>query len=92
MLDQRRAKQLKDSYRFPGFTPSSTVRGVFGDSKARVIDLARREKKRGVVSAVACNQGGTIAKFGAYAIFPAATPASTSSSKSEGSSARIAAQ
>ena len=41
----RKHKRLTDAYRFPGFTPSATVKGVFGDPKARVIELNRRQKK-----------------------------------------------
>jgi hypothetical protein len=43
-------KRLQDVYRFPGFTPEATVRGIFGDPKAVVITLRRRGKKRAVVS------------------------------------------
>ena len=35
-----------DAYAFPGFRPQPTVRGVFGDPKARVVTLVRRSKKR----------------------------------------------
>ena len=38
-------KHLIDTYRFPGFKPLATVRGIFGDPKARVIRLVRRGKK-----------------------------------------------
>jgi hypothetical protein len=37
-------------YRFPGFRPEHTVSGIFGDPKARVIQLVRRGKKRFVAS------------------------------------------
>ena len=43
-------KRLHDLYRFPGFVPLPKVRGVFGDSRAVVITLRRRQKKRAVVS------------------------------------------
>ena len=33
-------------YAFPGFRPQSTVRGAFGDPKARVIALVRRANIR----------------------------------------------
>ena len=46
MRNHGRIKQLRDSYRFAGFYPASTVTGVFGDPKARVIPLTRRSKKR----------------------------------------------
>jgi hypothetical protein len=41
-------KRLTDAYRFPGFTPFQTVKGIFGDRKARVIVLQRSEKKQPV--------------------------------------------
>jgi hypothetical protein len=39
-------KQLQDLYRFPGFVPQPTIRGIFGDPLAVVITLRRRRKKR----------------------------------------------
>jgi hypothetical protein len=44
-------RRLWDTYRFPGFRPEPTVSGIFGDSKARVIRLVRKEKKQRVVRA-----------------------------------------
>src|SRR2546426_11856860 len=41
----KRLRRLWDEYAFPGFRPLSTVRGVFGDRKARVITFKRRSKK-----------------------------------------------
>ncbi len=41
MLKHRR---LWDTYRFPSFRANSTVQGIFGDPKARVICLHRRGK------------------------------------------------
>jgi hypothetical protein len=41
-----KSKKLEDAYRFPGFRPLPTIRGVFGDSSARIITLIRRGKKR----------------------------------------------
>ena len=37
-MTSRRAprRELRDAYRFPGFTPSRTVVGLFGDPSARV--------------------------------------------------------
>ena len=43
-------KRLTDAYRVPGFTPFQTVKGIFGDPKARVIVLKRRQKKQFVQS------------------------------------------
>jgi hypothetical protein len=39
-------KRLTDAYRFPGFTPSETLQGIFGDPKARVIHLNGSKKKQ----------------------------------------------
>ena len=39
-------RQLRDEYRFPGFGPRAEIKGIFGDSKARVIRLKRIQKKR----------------------------------------------
>jgi len=44
-------RTLSDSYRFPGFKPKIAVRGVFGDSHARIIQLVRQGKKLSAVSA-----------------------------------------
>jgi hypothetical protein len=40
----KRRRRLWDAYCFPGFQPEPTVRGIFGDPKARVIRLNRRSK------------------------------------------------
>jgi hypothetical protein len=41
-ISAKRHRRLLDVYRFAGFRPQATVRGVFGDPKARVITLVRR--------------------------------------------------
>src|ERR1700682_4044882 len=41
----KRKRRVWAAYAFPGFRPQPTVRGVFGDPKARVITLIRRSKK-----------------------------------------------
>jgi len=41
-------RRLQDAYRFAGLRPLATVRGVFGDPKARIVVLLRRRKKRRV--------------------------------------------
>src|ERR1700741_3701154 len=55
-------RRLWDTYSFPGFRPEPTVRGIFGDPKARLITLKRRSKKRRAGAAVACTWVGTTAK------------------------------
>ncbi len=42
----KRPRRLLDAYRFPSFRPQATVKGVFGDPKARVVTLVRRGKNR----------------------------------------------
>ena len=73
MLKHRR---LSDEYRFPGFRPSTTVQGVFGDSSARLIALHRRSKKRTAVHVVVPIVRGTIARSGMSAISVAVVGAS----------------
>jgi hypothetical protein len=72
----RRVGRLWDAYRFPGFRPSSTVIGIFGDPTSRVITLSRRSKKRVARHAAWSIKDGTTAKCGGYATFPAATAGS----------------
>src|SRR5215216_1701300 len=55
----KRKRRLWDAYAFPGFRPLPTVRGVFGDPKARVITLRRRSKKRVVGRVVEYTGVGT---------------------------------
>jgi hypothetical protein len=42
----KKKKRLWDTYRFPGYRPSSTIMGVFGDPQALVVKLERRGKKQ----------------------------------------------
>jgi len=46
----RKTKRLLDEYRFLGFRPNAKIKGKFGDSRARIILLERRQKKRHVAS------------------------------------------
>jgi len=72
---------LSDTYAFPGFRPEPTVRGVFGDPKARVITLKRRVKKQSVAPAVRNIRAGTTANAAVRAICRAATRASILNSR-----------
>lgn len=65
-------KRLTDAYRFPGFTPLQTVKGVFGDPKARIVQLKRRQKKQSVQSAASRRGAFTTAKCAVRAISPVA--------------------
>jgi hypothetical protein len=40
----RKQRRLEDAYRFIGFRPDPKVRGIFGDPKARIVQLLRRGK------------------------------------------------
>lgn len=63
-------RRLLDEYRFPGYRPRAGIRGVFGDSLARVLQLKRTQKKR--YAAVAERFIGVITtrRCGGYEISP----------------------
>ena len=65
---RKRARRLTDAYAFPGFRPLHSVRGVFGDPKARIVTLVRRSKKRCAASADERTAVGTTDARGRYAI------------------------
>ena len=65
-----RPRRLWDAYRFPGFRPSSTVIGIFGEPHARIITLTRRSKTRPAGRGAGCSSAGTIASVAASAISP----------------------
>lgn len=77
--------RLPDTYRFPGFRPDALVRGIFGDPKARVVALRRRQKKRSVAFAVNRAEVSMIASFGGSATSLVATPACSWKWKSDAS-------
>src|ERR1019366_7530705 len=89
-----------DTYTFPGFRPQPTVRGVFGDPKARIITLARRAKKRFAGAAGEFIRVGTtgvygnhpVRAYGRFAICRAATRASSWRLRSGGCDAAVAAR
>ena len=62
-------RRLWDAYCFPGFWPEPTVRGIFGDPKARVISLKRRSKNAAAVGWV--RWAGTTARSVGCAIYHA---------------------
>ena len=76
----KRKRRLWEAYAFPGFLPEATVRGIFGDAKARIIKLVRRSKKRCALVVDTGTRVGTIARCVAFAICPAATRGSISNS------------
>jgi len=88
----KRRRRLWDAYAFPGFRPLPTVRGVFGDPKARVITLERRSKKRSAAAVVERTWAGTTGAGVRFAICPAAIRVSISSSRFGASNADVAAK
>jgi hypothetical protein len=67
----RKHKRLIDGYRFEGYEPSENLTGIFGDPKARVIHLKRREKKQSVHSAALRTKAITTGRRAACATSPA---------------------
>jgi hypothetical protein len=64
-------RRLWDEYRFPGFHPRAEVKGIFGDPKARIIPLQRRQKKLYAEHAGACVGVSTTGRRGGYGIWAA---------------------
>jgi len=87
----KRQRRLWDTYAFPGFRPQSTVRGVFGDPKARVITLVRRSKKRSAAAVGERTGAGTTGACDARGICPAGMRVFTSNSRCGAYGARVAA-
>ena len=79
--------ELRDAYRFPGFTPNRAIGGHFGDPRARVVVLSRRPKKRAVVRVERRIARGTIAAYAGSATSRAATCGSISTLRSGASTA-----
>jgi hypothetical protein len=69
-------RRLLDEYRFPGYRPRAGIRGVFGDSRARVIQLDRTQKKRYVGVAEQSIGAITTRRYVGYGICPAEIPGS----------------
>jgi hypothetical protein len=61
-------RRLWDAYAFGGFRVQPTVRGVFGDPKARIVSLGRRSKKRCAATAQECSVVGTTEEFVRFGI------------------------
>ena len=77
----QKPRRLDDTFRFPGFRPEATVRGIFGDPKARILRLLRRGKKRPVDRVDGGTERYTIARPVEYATSPVATLGCTWSSR-----------
>ena len=86
MATLRKHKHRLDAYRFAGFRPQDEVRGVFGDSAARVVTFVRRSKKQSARSVVERTLVGTTERHGECGICPVATRGCTWNWKSGESS------
>ncbi|MEK6775587.1 MAG: hypothetical protein AABY87_01745 [bacterium] len=66
-------RSLLDAYRFPGFRPRATIKGIFGDPKARVMRLERRQKK--LHAAIVVQRIGvfTTGRYAGYGTCPVGT-------------------
>lgn len=73
MATLRKHRRLLDAYRFAGFRPQDEVRGVFGDSVARVVTLTRRSKNGFTRRVVERILFGTTTRHDACEICPVAT-------------------
>jgi hypothetical protein len=67
-------RRLLDEYQFPGFRPRSEIQGIFGDPKARVIQLERSQKKQHVATAERYTGATTTKQYGGYGICPVGMP------------------
>lgn len=63
-------RRLLDEYRFPGFRPRAEIKGVFGDPRARLIRLARLQKKQFAGSVEAAREATTTRKYAGYETCP----------------------
>ena len=80
-------RQLRDLYRFPGFVPSASIHGIFGDPMAVVLTLQRRRKKPLAEYVDKYPPPFTISGSAGSATFPVATSVSISISLFGGCSA-----
>src|SRR3989344_7675967 len=69
-------KTLQDLYSFPGFRAGSRLKGIMGDSLARIVTLVRRQKKRHAVHATRSRAASTTAILIESAIWTPAARAS----------------
>ena len=83
-------KRLSDAYRFPGFTSRINLKGLFGDSRARIVSLHRRGKKRFAATVARFAGVSMTGKPVWYGTSPVGTFGSTWRWKSGGWIARVA--
>ncbi len=64
----KRCRTLSELFSFPGFRVQQRLSGLFGDPQVRIVDLARRKKRRYVLDVVAYIVGTTTARYVGYEI------------------------
>jgi hypothetical protein len=84
-------RSLRDLFAFPGFVAATTLKGVFGDPKVRIVTLRRRKKRRCAATAVTVAAAATTRASAAPATCGWPAGSCTWSSNAGGSGARDAA-
>ena len=73
-----KTKRLSDLYSFPPFRPATIVQGIFGDPRAVVVRMFRRQKKLRAAFVRLLTVAFMIRRFVAFAIYPVETNGYTS--------------
>ena len=64
----KKTKTLRELFSFPGFYAQQQLEGIFGDPKARVVELKRQKKERYAQDVEKAIAGITILKLDKYEI------------------------
>jgi hypothetical protein len=64
----KETKTLRELFSFPGFYAKQQLQGVFGDPKARIVELKRQKKERYAQDVEKVISGITILKIDGYEI------------------------
>ena len=64
----KKARTLRELFAFPGFYSQRELQGIFGDQKARVVQLKRQKKEASVQDVVRVTVDTTIPKYDKYEI------------------------
>jgi len=65
----KRARTLRELFSFPGFYAKQQLQGVFGEPKARIVELKRQKKEPYVLGVVKATAVITTLKFEKYEIW-----------------------
>jgi hypothetical protein len=64
----KKARTLRELFSFPGFYSQGQLQGVFGDPKARIVQLKRQKKAQSVQGAARDPGNTTIQEYDRYGI------------------------